>query len=326
MEKFIDSIKMGKGNAVLLDKLWEKATVVANLSKVYPQCWNWMGRPVSKGGRGTRIPSDRLEAGDYMLANSVLDEIVHAIRYDVARLKDYLGKEEVIWQYAKGVPARVSRKFPRNPETVQAAEWLMNTWNQSWSAYLKGEIDAVQTTGETLADTQRKAMHQIILHGGRIYMVDGESFIHEGVRTHFMDGADEVEQSSIAVEIARLSYMVRYPKDALLWQDFMAKAYARAWWQSGVTSRYVPVKLDRKHGDLRTVAMRTLMEESMVRSTLRKEGKSLLAPYGSTMKVFVVAGVVMRLSDKSVVGIAMEDIVDGEYTMNDSLIEVKPSE
>jgi hypothetical protein len=332
LEAFIDNIKMGKGNAMVLRKLWFEATKVSGKSLVYPWCWTWMGRSVSKGGRGTRIPAKRQEARDYAVGVSLLDEVLWKVMRDIGKVETRFKDQK--WVHAVDVPARLKKVFPRNAVTVQLAEELLQTWKGAWTMYLNGKIDKARTEVE-------HDMRWIIIHGGMIYFTNGTTYEHLGVRTMFrrmtVDETghyDEVKQCSIAVEIARLSYETLYRNDNFLWTDFMAQAYVRAWKLAGLAGQYVPVKLDRHHGDLRSTNKDSLLRESMERTRMRKEGK-VPPPYAgdriqvrverATLNGELVVNAVFRKSDGSFLGEALGEIPDGEYLMIDTLIEVKPA-
>jgi hypothetical protein len=328
-EAFIDNIKMGKGDQALLGRLNRMAEDVSNLSKVYPQCWTWMGR------RGSRIPRAREAARDYSIAPSLLDETLNEINKFHSDLLSSFTEEE--WVMAKPIPYSLDQMFPHNSAIGQFAGALNKLWFDSWQWVFQGQVEQSWVDGNRVSE--------IILNGGLLPLVNGTFAQIEGVRTKFLSASlpgisQEELQNFIAVEIARRTYAQTYESaprndrgtkrgygDGLLWTNFMAQAYVRAMRAANLTGIYVPVKFDRHASNLRSKSMETLIMNAVERHALTQAGETItgrLLP--ERIRVKLIGGLVKRLSDGHLIGYTLDpdqEAPDGEYFMEDGLIVVR---
>ena len=293
-EAFIDAIKMGKGDAAALQLLVAELSGLALTVPVYPECWTWLGRLKDANGDPIgRIPAARGDAQDYVLAPSLICEILNEIRCERDLLLDAL--KEFEWTMVDRVPMTLSRKFPRDRGISDEAFELRSQWRKWWEPILTGQC-------QIKPDESRR----ILIDGGELLLSSGKRVRIEGVHKLFYQWEDADIRLHEAVEIARQTYRTRYPTaakdahgkrrgfpDGLLWTNTVGLYYIQALKEAGLTGLYVPVRFDRLARHL----------------------------HKGTMEIVIKCGIAIRASDGFVIGeVIGEEPPDGEYLMTDGMI------
>lgn len=293
-EAFIDAIKMGKGDAAALQVLVAELSDLALTVPVYPECWTWLGRLKDANGDPIgRIPTARRDAGDYVLAPSLICETLSEIRYERDLLLDALKERE--WTMVDRVPMTLNSAFPQNRGVSDEAFELRSQWRQWWEPILTGQC-------QMKPDESRR----ILIDGGELILNSGKRVRIEGVHKLFYQWDDADIRLQESVEIARQTYRTRYPTaakdahgnrrgfpDGLLWTNTVGLYYIEALKEAGLTGLYVPVRFDRH---------------------ARHLGKG-------SVEVVVKCGMAIRASDGFVIGeVIGEEPPDGEYFMKDGMI------
>jgi hypothetical protein len=293
-EAFIDAIKLGKGDAAALQHLVKELSDLALTVPVYPECWTRLGQLKDANGDPIgRIPAVRRDAQDYVLAPSLVCEILNEIRSERDLLLDAL--KEFEWTMVDRVPMTLNRKFPRDRGISDEAFELRSQWRQWWEPILTGQC-------QIRPDECRK----ILIDGGELILTSGKRFRIVGVHKLFYQWEDASIRLREAVEIARQTYRTRYPTaakdahgnrrgfpDGLLWTNTVGLYYIQALKEAGLTGLYLPVRFDRHARHL----------------------------HKGTLEIVVNCGMVIRACDGFIIGEAIgEEPPDGEYFMKDGMI------
>jgi hypothetical protein len=296
-EAFVDAIKMGKGDAAALQLLVAELSDLALTVPVYPECWTWLGRLNDANGDPIgRIPAARRDAQDYVLAPSLICEILNEIRGERDLLLDAL--KEFEWTMVDRVPTTLNRAFPRDRGISDEAFELRSQWRKWWEPILTGQCQI-----------QPDEARRILIDGGVFILTSGKQVRIDGVRKLFYQSEDADIRLQEAVEIARQTYRTRYPTaakdthgnrrgfpDGLLWTNTVGLYYIQALKEAGLTGLYVPVRFDRHARHLGT----------------------------GTVEVVVKCGMAIRASDGFVIGeVIGEEPPDGQYFMKDGMISIQ---
>ena len=293
-EAFIDSIKLGKGDAAALQLLVKELSDLALTVPVYPECWTWLGQLKDTNGDPIgRIPAARRDAQDYVLAPSLVCEILNEIRCERNLLLDALREFE--WTMVDRVPMALNRKFPRDRGISDEAFELRSQWRQWWEPILTGQCQI-----------RPEECRKILIDGGELVFTSGKRVRIDGVHKLFYQWEDAGIRLQEAVEIARQTYRTRYPTaakdahgnrrgfpDGLLWTNTVGLYYIQALKEAGLTGLYVPVRFDRHARHL----------------------------HKGTLEIVVKCGMAIRACDGFMIGeVIGEEPPDGEYFMKDGMI------
>lgn len=221
LEGFIDYVKMGKGDPMVLEPLVKKIIDVRDNSKVLPSSF------MIKNSKGrVRVTAKRLIEKDFITAPSLVCDTLSRISFEVAQLQEALIEEE--WLNVDSIPESLSLAFPSDRGFRDEAIQLRNDWREAFQ----------NRNGVELA-------------------VAYESALKDVVRPSFNQWDNDIKLP-LAVEHARLTYRGRkteatrnedgsrrhYP-DGLLWTNTIGPYYIKAMEEAGLTGLYVPVQFDR---------------------------------------------------------------------------------
>jgi hypothetical protein len=302
LERFIDAVKMGREIEGLTELLDQVDSILAE-SQVLPMCWMYLG----KGGRG-KIPVSRLVDQDYVLAPSLVCDVLSGIRLEVDKLLEALREEE--WTMVQPPPETLGLAFPWDVATADVARELRAEWREQWANFFDG-----QYLDDKKKPIELSRMYQIIDSGGTVYLQDGSEVKLDGIKNMFGkwdEGIPKDEpqiRTQIAAHLARMIYRTRHNEavrndsgerrgfnDGLLWTKSIGLYYIQALKDAGLTAEYLPIKFDRYSQDL---------------SDIDFEAK-------------VYKGLVIRKSDVFEVGYVVGKLPkDGEYNVEGGLLVVQ---
>ena len=222
LESFVDYIKMGKGDPLVLEPLVKKITEVRDGSRVIPSSFLI---PNSKDR--VRVTPKRLQEKDFITAPSLVCATLARIQKEVELLQEALTEEQ--WLNVDSIPESLNQAFPRDRDARDEAIQLRAEWR-----------DAFSTPSTTKLVIRYK------------------SAIEQVVNPSFKQWEDDDVMMQLAVEHARLTYRGRksqaerstdgkfrnYP-DGLLWTNTVGLYYIKAMELAGLTGLYVPVQFDR---------------------------------------------------------------------------------
>jgi hypothetical protein len=222
LEGFIDYVKMGKGDPLVLEPMVKKIVDVRDNSMVLPESF------LVKNSKGrVRVTAKRLILENFVTAPSLVCDTLGRIHNQVKLLERALVEEQ--WLNVDSIPETLNIMFPSDRAYREEAIQLRNDWREAF---------------------QNSAQEDLSIRY--------KSVIEEIVRPGFKNWDDEDIRLSLAVEHARLTYRGRktearrdskgqvmgYP-DGLLWTNTIGLYYIKAMEEAGLTGLYVPVQFDR---------------------------------------------------------------------------------